>query len=195
MDLAKKQTHYHHGSLKEALIDLAIKHLGEGLQPQDLSIRSLATELGVSVAAPYRHFPDANSLLASIACKGFVMLTAAMEHGLSRDLSELGQVYLSFALQYPNLYRVMYWIPQEDLRLFPDLASAAEKSYKLLTLAVRDLHIAKGKQNLPEALAVLAAWGYIHGIAELAIKKLAGPLDFTNQEVQKSLTQALIEGL
>ena len=61
---------YHHGNLRQELMELAEKHLVEG-GVRDLSLRALAREIGVSQTAPYRHFRDKNALLAALATEGF----------------------------------------------------------------------------------------------------------------------------
>ncbi len=62
---------YHHGNLRTALLAQAEKTVRErGVQ--DLSLRELAREVGVSHGAPRRHFPDRQALLNALAESGFV---------------------------------------------------------------------------------------------------------------------------
>src|ERR1700686_3355801 len=66
---------YHHGNLREALLQAAERTVRErGVQ--DLSLRELAREIGVSHAAPRRHFPDRQALLDALAEAGFARLGA-----------------------------------------------------------------------------------------------------------------------
>src|ERR1700759_4947056 len=67
---------YHHGDLREALISAAMSAVETG-GPEALSLRDLAQSLGVSSAAPYRHFPDRKALLDEVAARGFADLDAA----------------------------------------------------------------------------------------------------------------------
>jgi hypothetical protein len=57
----KRSESYHHGNLRDNLVDLAIEKLDAGAEAGDLSIRALATELGVSIGAPYPPLPDGGS--------------------------------------------------------------------------------------------------------------------------------------
>lgn len=69
---------YHHGSLRDALLSVAEQTLRE--QGQDeLSLRELAREIGVSHAAPRRHFRDRQALLDALAITGFERLGAQLQ--------------------------------------------------------------------------------------------------------------------
>ena len=62
-------TTYHHGDLRAALLQAAGEILEkEGLEA--LSLREAARRAGVSHNAPYRHFPDRDSLLAALVAQG-----------------------------------------------------------------------------------------------------------------------------
>ena len=70
-----KSASYHHGNLRQALIDAAVGALQtEGIEA--LSLRKLAKDIGVSHNAPYMHFEDKEALLAAIAEEGFKRLAA-----------------------------------------------------------------------------------------------------------------------
>src|ERR687894_2671163 len=69
---------YHHGSLRPALLAAAEKALDRG-GVQALSLRELAREIGVSHAAPRRHFADKQALLDALAQEGFARLGAALD--------------------------------------------------------------------------------------------------------------------
>src|SRR6266850_4711197 len=95
---------YHHGDLRAALLQTAGKVLEkEGLG--ELSLRELARRAGVSHNAPYRHFPDRDSLLAALAAEGFALLENEMR-GLGARA--MGEVYIRFALQHPQRFRLMF---------------------------------------------------------------------------------------
>ncbi len=72
---AKKKADYHHGDLRQALIETAVKTIAKhGIA--SLSLRELAARAGVSPGAPYHHFSSRSELLASIAEDGFARLEA-----------------------------------------------------------------------------------------------------------------------
>jgi AcrR family transcriptional regulator len=69
----KKRRSYHHGRLRQALLDAAVARLLED-ESAAVSLRALAADVGVSPMAVYRHFADVDSLLAALAVRGFQML-------------------------------------------------------------------------------------------------------------------------
>ena len=66
----KSRSKYHHGGLRRALVSLAVTEIARA-GVEKLSLRSLSRQAGVSPTAPFRHFPDKQSLLAGIAIEGF----------------------------------------------------------------------------------------------------------------------------
>ena len=70
---------YHHGNLREALIETALRLIAER-GPAGFAFAELARAAGVSPAAPYRHFRDRTALLAEVARRGFDRFSAELEH-------------------------------------------------------------------------------------------------------------------
>jgi AcrR family transcriptional regulator len=104
---------YHHGDLRAALMTTAAAEI-ERVGYENLSLRELAVSLGVSRAAPYRHFVDRRALLAALAARGFDELAAiyrkASETGKTprARLNASGRAYLAFADERPQLFRLMF---------------------------------------------------------------------------------------
>src|SRR5919107_3634135 len=71
---------YHHGNLRAALLEAAERALARG---GELSLRELAREVGVSHAAPRRHFADKQALLDALAEGGFERLGAEMRAAIA----------------------------------------------------------------------------------------------------------------
>jgi AcrR family transcriptional regulator len=104
---------YHHGDLRAALVRAAAAEIERGGY-ENLSLRELAESLGVSRAAPYRHFTDRRALLAAVAADGFERLTAAYRKATSTGktprarLAAAGRGYLKFAAERPQTFRLMF---------------------------------------------------------------------------------------
>ena len=102
---------YHHGNLRPALLAAAERALARG---GELSLRELAREIGVSHAAPRRHFPDKQALLDALALDGFERLgremAVAVEPGgeFREDLRALARAYVRFATEHAALLELMY---------------------------------------------------------------------------------------
>ena len=107
---------YHHGNLRTALLERAGETLAaEGADA--LTLRRLARELGVSHAAPGRHFRDRRALLDALAIEGYAALNARLEaatdaagpvdpNGAPR-FSAVARAYLGFAGEHGPLMEVM----------------------------------------------------------------------------------------
>ncbi|GIG39170.1 TetR/AcrR family transcriptional regulator [Cellulomonas phragmiteti] len=109
----RERTTYHHGALREALLDGAREMLAErGVE--GFSLSALARRLGVSTAAPYRHFADRDALLDALCVEGYALFGAALERaGRTADdpralLHALGVAYLTFAREHPAVFGVMF---------------------------------------------------------------------------------------
>src|ERR1700688_2340883 len=91
---------YHHGDLRAALLRAAAAEIERGGY-ENLSLRELAESLGVSRAAPYRHFADRRALLAALAAAGFDELTAIYRNAIAAGkaprlrLGASGRAYLA----------------------------------------------------------------------------------------------------
>jgi AcrR family transcriptional regulator len=105
---------YHHGNLRATLLAAAERTLREHGAEQ-LSLRELAREAGVSNAAPRRHFPDRQALLDALAEAGFARLDAELRAALAAIGEEFGPrlhamaaAYLRFATQDAALLELMF---------------------------------------------------------------------------------------
>jgi AcrR family transcriptional regulator len=111
---------YHHGNLRSALLEQAARTV-DARGVQALSLRELAREVGVSHAAPRRHFPDRQALLDAIAEDGFERLGAALAQAVEQAgekfdarLHALAQSYIAFATAHPALLELMFASKQRD---------------------------------------------------------------------------------
>lgn len=164
---------YHHGALREALIDAAESVLAErGLE--GFSLREVARRSGVSPAAPAHHFGDAEGLLRAVATLAFDGLTAALEAGNARGgrdpvarLREQGIGYVGFALRYPGRFGLMF---RTGLQKDEALERSAHAAFTALEHGVRDLFGVPPDTPLTseQQSALLSIWSVVHGFAHLA---------------------------
>src|SRR5271156_2074160 len=103
---------YHHGDLRERVVELALATLEKG-PPEQLTLRELARQAGVSSMALYRHFADREALLSALAVVGFDDLGERMRVVDQTDdaregLIAIGVVYVRFAVERPGLFQLMY---------------------------------------------------------------------------------------
>ena len=194
---------YHHGNLKEVLLEAARK-LIEQYGPAGFSLTEAARLAGVSPAAPYRHFRDREALLAEVARSGFERFAARLDmawnNGVPTPLSAfdaLGKAYLAFARDEPASYAVMFesgLVHSAEGRPFP----AAERAFDVLQKAAVALC-----RQLPEAkrpplkLMSLHIWAISHGVATLfaqgALQSRKVPL--SPEEILESNMLIYLKGL
>ncbi|HEX3575469.1 MAG TPA: TetR/AcrR family transcriptional regulator [Rhodopila sp.] len=170
---------YHHGNLREALIDAAQELIG-AKGPAGFTIAEAARLAGVSPAAPYRHFRDAEALLAEVAVRGYdrfaERLAAAWNGGRPepvRAFEDLGRAYLAFAREEPAFYAAMF-DSRLEMEAHPGLQAAADRAFGVLRDAADAVAATLPKARRPPSLMMaLHIWSMAHGIAALFVK--AGP--------------------
>lgn len=163
---------YHHGDLRNALLDAAIAWLDErGELP---SLRQLAAACGVSHGAPYRHFADATALNTAIATRSFGDLNAAIRAATaSGDAAahlEAGtRAYVAWGLAHPARYRLMFGDALASHGADPAFLAAATGAFDLLVEAFAALGVPSPRH------AAGAAWAAQHGVVDLLHKGLRPP--------------------
>lgn len=156
---------YHHGDLKNALLQSAREILKEGGLAA-LSLREVARRAGVSHAAPYRHFPSHEALLVELAIEGFSELHAEISSAAQQSIIigdrvvSIGVVYIQFVLRRPELSQLMFG-PQLQNR----------NQYPLLMAAAVSIGAEIGVSLYNSALG-LSVWSAIHGLAMLNLEKI-----------------------
>lgn len=162
---------YHHGDLRQALLAAAVELIADN-GVHKLSLRECARRIGVSHAAPYRHFADKEALLAAIAADGFRRLSEVGEQamdGAGAPLDRLrayGEAYVRFALDEPVHYRVMFTGMIEGQH--EELQREGDRAFGLLAGVAAELG---GDAPLVDAVT---AWSLVHGLAMLMLDRRLG---------------------
>ncbi|MFB7272845.1 TetR/AcrR family transcriptional regulator [Streptomyces sp. NPDC056244] len=188
---------YHHGDLRTALLRQAERTLAEH-GADGLSLRELAREVGVSHAAPRRHFPDKRALLDALAEVGYERLGRRLDaalNGAEGDVTErlvlFAQVYVEFAVEHRELLGLMHGSKEgsrgDRLREANDRAFAAP---------VRLLAEARARGDIdPDTTgrADMAVLALLQGLAVLAATGMNGakPLGVLVSETVETLLAGL----
>jgi len=110
----KPRATYHHGRLREALLEAAERMIEEQ-GPETVTVREAARRAGVSPGAPFRHFASRTALMTGVAeraMKRFLAEIARAEAAVDPDdagarYAALGRAYLRWALRHPAQFRVL----------------------------------------------------------------------------------------
>jgi AcrR family transcriptional regulator len=161
---------YHHGNLRAALLEQAEKALADG---SDLSLRELARQVGVSHAAPRRHFADKQALLDALAEDGFERLGAALREALAPAerfddrLLAFARAYVSFATRHAALLDLMF-AGKHRPGASDSLHQAADRAFAApLALIAEGQAAGAVVPGNPEEVAIVA-FAAMQGLASLA---------------------------
>jgi AcrR family transcriptional regulator len=194
---------YHHGNLREALIQAARELIAEK-GPAGFTFADAARSAGVSPAAPYRHFRDREALLADVAREGFgrfeAMLATGWNGGRPDPLTafhNVGRAYLAFARAEPAYYAAMFesGLPPD---INPELRTAGEKAFAVLRTAAESLVAMMPAGKRPPAMMMsLHVWSMAHGTASLFGRGDSGrrSLPMSAEELLESAILIYLQGL
>jgi AcrR family transcriptional regulator len=175
---ADEQKSYHHGDLKQALLDETAKILREEGESA-LSLRRLASNLGVSRTAPYNHFKNKDALLSAVAEEGFSRFNEAMRavrrrhrHSPGNELFRaLVQAYVKFALNNQEYYDLMY--SSKSWREGATSGNLATAARQTLRKDIERMQRAQDEglisREVDVAEFVRIYWGTLHGISRLTL--------------------------
>jgi AcrR family transcriptional regulator len=190
---------YHHGDLREALIDAA-RQLMEDQAHWTFTLREVARAAGVSHNAPYNHFADRRALLAAVATQGFAALTDALRAAAAADaradtparIRAIAGAYVMFAVRNGARYRLMF---SAELSGCDDAAlrDAGETAFAVLRETIARGVAAGALRADPAGTHALTAWSLVHGVSTLILDgKVPAPAD---DEAVAALTHRLADTL
>lgn len=168
----KRPESYHHGDLRSAVLDEADKLLEkDGIE--NLSLRDVAQNLGVSHAAPYRHFPRKLDLLLALAERGFLELAEAMDRAFSAKTPEerfqsSGLLYVKLAVAHPVRTQLMFSRTIQCEEVPESLQVAGKRAFQGLVTIIEDGQKRGAFTGQSDAMTfAFSAWSMVHGIAGL----------------------------
>lgn len=170
-----KKKPYHHGNLKQALIEAANEVIAARGQ-SDFTLRELAKTLGVTHAATYHHFKDKDDLLATVAEQGYralgeYLLEASQtgEQNPVMQMRRMGAAYVRFACENQAYFRVMFGQKFANINHYPAMKEAGEQTKALMENMVMSGQQA-GIYSRSDARELIAiSWSAVHGLALLTI--------------------------
>lgn len=167
---------YHHGDLRNALIEESIKMINSSGE-ESLSMRKLAEKCGVSMAAPYAHFKNKEEMINAI--KEYVeesfttyleTAISTCENDIEKKIITLGNAYITFFIDNPEYFTFLFSRGYIHANL--DFNSAGEKDFKPFKI-LKDLCSIYFEQKMPELsdyekeLEIIRIWASVQGLTSI----------------------------
>ena len=167
---------YHHGNLRQALIDAGIRIINENGE-EGLSLRKVAASCGVSHAAPYAHFKDKEELIEAIKASVNEQFMRELEQAAAKApdaesaILNMGKSYVSFFVRHPDHFRFLFGSQNIVAHLQPD--KSFDEDYPPFVLLkdtyrkyLKEKNIKKSKKE--QELELVRIWASAHGLAAIA---------------------------
>lgn len=184
--MTQARCNYHHGDLSNALITAAAE-LIERDGTLDFTMAEAAAKVGVSAAAPYRHFANKEELLRAVRDLAFLGLDhAAMETaeaheaGSLEGMMALGHTYLAFAREKRAFFSLM-WEDRGDSAERRLEAQSKYGGFGVLVSMVQTFCEKQGSGDVDALYFATQIWSLAHGIATLEANQM---LDLFDASVQ-----------
>jgi len=170
---------YHHGNLRQALIEAGIKIINESGE-ENLSLRKVAALCNVSHAAPYAHFKDKDELLEaiknSVTDRFMDELLKAIEDKPTADqaIIAMGRTYIQFFSSNPDYFAFIFG--KQNINAHLKMNREYKDDYPPFLL-LRRMYIKHLEENGLEKTAeeqeieLIKIWSIVHGMASIACMK------------------------
>jgi AcrR family transcriptional regulator len=172
----RKNTHmkekpYHHGNLRNLLIEAGIELINEdGLK--GFSLRKVAAKCKVSHTAPYSHFKDIDELICAMGehvTVQFMERLQASINGLNdntESISLLGQAYINFFIENPQYFQFLFY--HSGLTINLDQESSDDyPPFALFRITTYQMFRSRGLPEKEFSKKLITLWSVVHGIASL----------------------------
>ncbi len=192
-----KQNSYHHGDLKNALIDAGINILKqEGVR--GLSLRNTAKQAGVSHSAPYAHFKDKQALIAAISTRGLQQLyrevsriAAQYRAQPAAQLFEVAWAYTEFGINDTGLFNIIFSRILEREHDYPDFVEISHRNFALIVDVIKNTQQAGILRQGDPNLTAVSIWSMVHGFIALVLEKQIPSSILINYDLKELLKKLL----
>lgn len=167
---------YHHGNLRQALIDAGIRIINETGE-ENLSLRKVAAACNVSHAAPYAHFKDKEELVAAMKASVTEQFMKELSDAVANmpntegALIAMGRRYVLFFVHHPDYFKFLFGsqnlVAHLNLdRQYPDDYPPFLMLKETYLNYLQEKGIQKSRKE--QELELLRLWADVHGLASIA---------------------------
>jgi len=196
MEKIKKS--YHHGNLREELIEKGIEVINEEGE-EKLSIRKVAKMCGVSNAAPYTYFKKKSDLLYAMSDYIWGILAAELDRTRKKYenqenlLVKLGKTYVMFFCENHRYYHFM--ISRKNMKIdlfskFSEIENNNEKAFSILKIEAIKILEKMGVPNQAMQDKIIAMWALVQGLVTIMIMN-----DITYSEIWEEKIEEIIKSV
>ena len=166
--------------------------------PQNVTLRGVARQAGISAPSIYAHFPDLDSILLAVAQRAFAILEQELSAPDDTDpverLRAICAAYLTFAERRPHQYRVMFgavWDASQALERAPamadELAVLGMGAFEIFRRTLADCVAARRSTSVDPFGDATALWVGLHGFAQLRVATplFPWPADLRNSIIDR----------
>ena len=196
--MEKSKKSYHHGNLREELIEKGIEVINE-VGEEKLSLRKVAKMCGVSNAAPYTYFKKKSDLL--YAMSDYIWGILAIELDRTRKkyenqenlLVKLGKTYVMFFCENHRYYHFM--ISRKNMKIdlfskFSEIENNNEKAFSILKIEAIKILEKMGVPNQAMQDKIIAMWALVQGLVTIMIMN-----DITYSEIWEEKIEEIIKSV
>ena len=172
------KNNYHHGNLRQALIDAGIKIITENGESA-LSLRKVAAACDVSHAAPYAHFNDKEDLLDAIKKTVTESFTNELQNAMHADsvtnaeqaLLDMGSRYILFFKKNPDYFHFLF--QKQNIQIHTDMSREYDEDYEpfLILRRLFKQYLTENKIDMPEKeqeIELIKTWAVVQGLSSIA---------------------------
>ena len=196
--MEKTKKSYHHGNLREELIEKGIEVINEAGE-EKLSLRKVAKMCGVSNAAPYTYFKKKSDLLYAMSDYIWGILAAELDRTRKKYenqenlLVKLGKTYVMFFCENHRYYHFM--ISRKNMKIdlfskFSEIENNNEKAFSILKIEAIKILEKMGVPNQAMQDKIIAMWALVQGLVTIMIMN-----DITYSEIWEEKIEEIIKSV
>ena len=196
--MEKSKKSYHHGNLREELIEKGIEVINEEGE-EKLSLRKVAKMCGVSNAAPYTYFKKKSDLLYAMSDYIWGILAAELDRTRKKYenqedlLVKLGKTYVMFFCENHRYYHFM--ISRKNMKIdlfskFSEIENNNEKAFNILKIEAIKILEKMGVPNQAMQDKIIAMWALVQGLVTIMIMN-----DITYSEIWEEKIEEIIKSV